>query len=311
MSENPSSRTGTVLVILQFAASTVIALHAGPALRWWPSAIFVGLSGLMMVASVVAMGKRSLRIHPQPADSGQLRTGGIYRFLRHPMYSALLLASLVILWTHPAWPVPISVIVVAIVLRAKIVIEERELRRKFPAYSDYAQKVPALIPFFPRNNRRFSRSIIWITILAPSLWLPFESLWDARLFSTSKGDGAHAVCVNLSASEAKSLLDQRPDIAVIDVRSEWEARHTRLSGALQSGNSKQQLEAATRRVDRDTPVLIYCAGGFRSRLGINSLKQLGFREIYHLDRGIMAWKLANFPTESATERSSSKESTSP
>ncbi len=306
-----SSRSGSILVALQFAGLTVIALHAGPALRWWPSAIFIGLSGLMMIASLLAMGKKSLRFHPQPADTGELRTGGIYRLLRHPMYSAVLMASLTILWVHPVWPVLAAGIVVAAVLRAKIVIEERELRKKFPAYSDYAQRVPALIPFLPRKGRKFLRALVWVAILAASLWLPFETWWDARLFPSPEPESKGSLCVNLSTSEAQSLLDRQHDIAVIDVRSEWESRNTRLPGAIQSGHSIDQLKASTRHFDRDSPVLVYCTGGFRSRLAIAPLKELGFHEIYHLNRGIIAWKLARFPTESATERSASKESTTP
>ncbi len=264
-----------------------------------------------MIASVMAMGKKTLRIHPQPADSGELRTGGIYGLLRHPMYSALLVASLAILWTHPVWPVLAAGIAVAAVLRAKIVIEERELSRKFPAYPDYAQRVPAVIPFFPRKGRRFLRTLICIVILAPSLWLPFEKWWDTRLFSVTGAEATDSLYVNLSTSEAKSLLDGQRDIAVIDVRSPWEARDSRLPGAVQSGSNRQQLEIATRHIDRETPVLIYCAGGFRSRLAIDSLKRLGFRKVYHLNRGMIAWKLAGLPTESADQRSAGETSPPP
>lgn len=306
-----SSRNGNILVVLQFAAMTVIVLHARPAMHWWPSAIFVGLSGLMMVASVVAMGRKTLRAHPQPADAGKLQTRGIYRLLRHPMYSALLIASLTILWTHPVWPVLVAAVVIALVVRAKIVIEERELRRKFPTYNDYAQRVPAIIPFYPRKQRKFLRTIIWIVILAPSLWLPFETYWDTQLFPAAESESEAIVCVNLSTSAAKPLLDRQRNIAVIDVRSAWEARATRLPGALQSGSSIEQLKVLTRDFDRDRPVLVYCTGGFRSRLAVDPLKQLGFREIYHLDRGIMAWQLASLPTETAAARSSSNQVTRP
>lgn len=305
------SRTGSALVVLQFVGMVVIALHARPALQWWPSAIFLGLSGLMMVASVVAMGRKTLRAHPHPADAGKLQTRGIYRLLRHPMYSALLIASLAVLWTHPVWPVVLASVMIALVVRAKIVIEERELSRKFPAYRDYAQRVPAVIPFYPRKQHKVLRTIIWITILAPSLWLPFETCWDTQLFPATGSDSDATRCVNLSTSAAKSLLDRQHDTVVIDVRSEWEARNTRLPGALRSGSSIEQLEALTRDFDRDRAVLVYCTGGFRSRLAIDPLKQLGFRKIYHLDRGIMAWQLARLPTETATARATAKTTSKP
>lgn len=296
-----SSRIGIILVTLQFIALTVIALHAGPALDWWPSACFLGLSALIMVWSLLAMGKTTFRVHPQPAKTGTLRTGGIYRLLRHPMYSAVLIASLTVLWTHPSWLVLLATIVAAIVLRAKILIEEQQLRQKFPGYSDYAERVPAIIPFLPRKGRALWQTLVLVAILAPSLWLPFETHWDARLFADEKTESDSQLYANLSAEEARSLLDQKNDILIIDVRSEWEARGMRLPGAHHTGRSKEQLAALAQQFDQDTPILVYCAGGFRSRLAITPLKELGFHEIYHLDRGIMAWKLGGFPTETAAQ----------
>jgi rhodanese-related sulfurtransferase len=37
-------------------------------------------------------------------------------------------------------------------------------------------------------------------------------------------------------------------------------------------------------------VLVYCAGGFRSRKAVAKLKELGFKNIQHIHRGYMSWK---------------------
>jgi len=38
------------------------------------------------------------------------------------------------------------------------------------------------------------------------------------------------------------------------------------------------------------PILVYCAGGFRSRKAVAKLKELGFQNIQHIHRGYMSWK---------------------
>ena len=49
-------------------------------------------------------------------------------------------------------------------------------------------------------------------------------------------------------------------------------------------------------LDRARPVLVYCAGGFRSRKAVGVLQELGFESIHHLHRGYHSWRLAGLPT---------------
>ena len=47
--------------------------------------------------------------------------------------------------------------------------------------------------------------------------------------------------------------------------------------------------------DRNKPVLIYCAGGFRSRRAAGVVRALGFQSIHHLHRGYLSWPMARLP----------------
>jgi rhodanese-related sulfurtransferase len=43
-------------------------------------------------------------------------------------------------------------------------------------------------------------------------------------------------------------------------------------------------------------LILYCASGGRSALAVQSLQNMGFKNIAHVDGGIKAWKEAGFET---------------
>jgi protein-S-isoprenylcysteine O-methyltransferase Ste14 len=110
-------------------AATVMLLSAGA----------VGLAGAARLG-------RALSALPLPSPSASLRTSGIYRCVRHPIYAALLLggAGLVLLGGRTSRAV-LWLILLALLL-GKIRWEERELAARFPDYAQYARDTPRLIP---------------------------------------------------------------------------------------------------------------------------------------------------------------------
>jgi protein-S-isoprenylcysteine O-methyltransferase Ste14 len=90
---------------------------------------------------------RNLRIVPEPAEHGDLVMKGPYRYVRHPLYSALLLITLV--WLIGAFTplrlVMWSILFVDILL--KLSYEERLLQARFSEYKVYSQRTKRLIPF--------------------------------------------------------------------------------------------------------------------------------------------------------------------
>lgn len=116
-------------------------------------------------------------------------------------------------------------------------------------------------------------------------WYVFEHFWDRKLFSSKN-------TINLGADEAREWLGEAESVQVVDVRpaKSYEAEH--LPGAVNVKYVDGDLGSdALRQLRSDKPVLIYCDGGFRSRLAISAFEEAGFKEIRQLHRGIMEWKL--------------------
>lgn len=78
----------------------------------------------------------------------RLIRSGPYRYVRHPIYTGILLSLLGTAIAIGEWHGFISVAVIAAGFSRKIAVEERFLREAFPAeYDLYRADVPALIPF--------------------------------------------------------------------------------------------------------------------------------------------------------------------
>ena len=94
-------------------------------------------------------------------------------------------------------------------------------------------------------------------------------------------------------------VDALPEGAatIVDVReaSEWEQGH--LPGARHVSKSyiEQQIEAAA--PDRETPVILYCAGGVRSLFAAQTLSQMGYTNVASMSGGFQGWKGAGFDFE--------------
>lgn len=99
----------------------------------------------LMVLAATALG-RGLTAAPLPNAHAQLRTGGFYRYVRHPIYSGLLLfASTRSFSSGNAWAAGACVVLISLI-HVKARWEERRLVERFPEYADYALRTPRFLP---------------------------------------------------------------------------------------------------------------------------------------------------------------------
>ncbi len=82
---------------------------------------------------------------------------------------------------------------------------------------------------------------------------------------------------------------------LIDVREQDEVDQGIVPGAIHipRGYLEMRIEEAVR--DRDTPLVVYCAGGVRSLFGAESLTELGYRDVVSMAGGFSGWKAAGLP----------------
>ena len=104
-----------------------------------------------------------------------------------------------------------------------------------------------------------------------------------------------AAVVPLSTKDAKSLMDKTPNLYILDVRTPEEYRHTRMKNSILIPD--YDLEKRIHEVPKNRPILVICAVGARSKQASDLLVGKGYKEVYHLNNGLVGWYRAGFPLE--------------
>jgi protein-S-isoprenylcysteine O-methyltransferase Ste14 len=113
-----------------------------------PIFLFIGIFGGMIgLLAIFTMRLNNLRVQPIPKPDAELITSGIYNYIRHPMYSSVLLLMLTFVLHSMETISLILYCLLATTLIVKLRYEERLLLKKFPSYSDYVKRTYRLIPF--------------------------------------------------------------------------------------------------------------------------------------------------------------------
>lgn len=104
-----------------------------------------------MVIGAAGLG-RGLTATPLPNAHAQLRTGGLYRYARHPIYSGLLLILASITVASGSGLRLITLAALVLLLNVKARWEEARLAQRFEGYPDYAAHTPRFVPLRLRRS---------------------------------------------------------------------------------------------------------------------------------------------------------------
>jgi rhodanese-related sulfurtransferase len=82
---------------------------------------------------------------------------------------------------------------------------------------------------------------------------------------------------------------QSKKVQLLDVRTPVEFSAGAIEGAKNLDVKNEQFKAMAAKLDKKRPVAVYCLSGIRSRNAANILQEMGFKKIYNLDGGYLAW----------------------
>jgi len=136
-----------LLVIVQFSCIGYFILFNGVLPNHLALIFLEGMGVFIGLWAIQVMGMLNLTIFPEPKSTSTLLERGPYRWVRHPMYTAVIAVCLALALDAPSW-LDILVLVILIINQwIKLRYEEGLLEQRFETYSSYKQRTKALIPF--------------------------------------------------------------------------------------------------------------------------------------------------------------------
>lgn len=103
---------------------------------------------------------------------------------------------------------------------------------------------------------------------------------------------------NIKEISVKETLERiKNDAILIDVRedNEWQNGHAK--DAVHIGRGVVERDIVHEFPDRETELVLYCGGGYRSALAADNLQKMGYKNVSSMKGGWTAWQEADAPAE--------------
>jgi len=99
-----------------------------------------------------------------------------------------------------------------------------------------------------------------------------------------------------NVAEVRRRRDAGEKFTLIDIREESEWARGHLPDAVYLGRGILERDVELRFPDKNTELILYCGGGFRSALSADNLQKMGYKNVASMDGGWRGWLEAGLPT---------------
>ena len=123
-----------------------------------------------------------------------------------------------------------------------------------------------------------------------SFFLLFATLGLVGTLSCQALPDQHVLSVDVNVEDFAALIDTSGFGFLMDVRTDAEFIEGHLKGATQLNFYEAYFETSLDAMDKDIPVFVYCRSGGRSGKAAKKMKEKGFKSVYNLEGGIIAWQ---------------------
>jgi len=110
-------------------------------------------------------------------------------------------------------------------------------------------------------------------------------------------DDAKSRVRETNVDEIKARQDRGDKFVLIDVREESEFAKDHLPQAIHLGKGIIERDIEARVPDLESPIVLYCGGGYRSAMAADNLQKMGYRNVLSMDGGIREWREKKYPLE--------------
>jgi protein-S-isoprenylcysteine O-methyltransferase Ste14 len=142
-------RLGTALVAAQFTLLGLLAALALPRFRNAPAGAWaLALAAVLLGAWALSCNRPgNFNVRPAPRAGGRLVRSGPYRWIRHPMYTSVMVGGAACVWAAPSAWTGLALALLVADLWIKATLEERWMLQEHPDYAGYRAGTWRFVPF--------------------------------------------------------------------------------------------------------------------------------------------------------------------
>ncbi|MEO0787281.1 MAG: rhodanese-like domain-containing protein [Bacteroidota bacterium] len=129
----------------------------------------------------------------------------------------------------------------------------------------------------------------WLPILTI---LAFTSCQAQNDGNSSNQDNTSLVYQDIGLEEFESLVAEKPNAILLDLRTPAETQGGTIPGAIELNFRDPQFAERLHQLDREKTYIVYCASGGRSTRASQQMQEAGFGQVYNLKPGYRGWKAA-------------------
>jgi len=104
---------------------------------------------------------------------------------------------------------------------------------------------------------------------------------------------------NINAEDLKEKIDSGDELIIIDVRNKQELQRGKIEKSINIPLDNFENEVKEKVSDKNAEVYVYCLSGSRSMLAAQIMESMGYKNVYNLVSGMLAWRIKHFPEVNA------------
>lgn len=119
-----------------------------------------------------------------------------------------------------------------------------------------------------------------------------QKMFFLAILLTQLSCSQHAESQNkIDAAQTETMLKSDSSIQLVDLRTPAELNATgKIEGAKTINFNSPDFQSQVAQLDKEKPVIVYCASGGRSPRAAAQMVKMGFKKVYDYSGGMNDWK---------------------
>lgn len=108
------------------------------------------------------------------------------------------------------------------------------------------------------------------------------------------GLGHHDI-PEIDADEVFEAISAKKNVVLLDVRTPQELLRGKIIGSINVPLNEIEEKVELALPDKDKTIYVYCLSGSRSSVAVELMIKMGYKNVYSMTSGLLAWRAKNFP----------------